>query len=627
MKLGLIVPAGLALVAFACGGQTSGDLAARSGAAGGGAGAATGSTLDASSATSGSAGLDASLADASPGLEADGSLGGIDGAVIALPLLHLTATQYANTINDLLSVPPGAQNVPLAADSTAGGFAVGSAISDDAVQDYHDSAVAIASQVVSNLTELLAPVNCDATGGSACAASFVNAFAPLAFRHGTVDAATIAGLNQTFTIIAAAAGGATTVMGFTMGLQAVIEQVLQSPYFLYHLEVEEEAKGAGQLAVTDYSMANRLSYLLWSSMPDGALFSAAAANELTTPAQVSSQATRMLADPKAKVGLRNFYQQWLMALNLPTGKVGYSTQVLANGTLSSTSLFGTTSGVSLATEFSPALQQAIVDSFNMQVDSALWADSNAMKTLLTGATMYTNEALTPILGVSGASGTALQSVQVDPARRIGILSHPLLMATYATATTSHPIRRGRWVWEQIVCQPFPNAPPGEPGFQPPAPGMSLRQDYELLTSTGPYLGVGQASGNPGIPCPMCHTRMDPVGFLFEPYDTVGQYRTIDDYGQPVDLTKITVVQAQDPSLDGLTASSMDLAQNLAKSDEPVLCLMSNLYRFMAHRADAPVDYPIEAELDSMFTASNQNLPTALVGLTQTEAFLERLNVP
>jgi hypothetical protein len=160
---------------------------------------------------------------------------------------------------------------------------------------------------------LLAPLGCDAAAGATCAASFVGAFAPLAFRHGTVDAVTTAGLNQLFATIAAAAGGATTPMGFTMGLQAVIEEILQSPYFLYHLEVEEEAKGLGVVAVTNYSMANRLSYLLWGSMPDSALFSAAGADQLTTPAQVSSQAARMVSDPKAKTGLRNFYEQWLTA--------------------------------------------------------------------------------------------------------------------------------------------------------------------------------------------------------------------------------------------------------------------------------------------------------------------------
>jgi hypothetical protein len=223
---------------------------------------------------------------------------------------------------------------------------------------------------------------------------------------------------------------------------------------------------------------------------------------------------------------------------------------------------------------------------------------------------------------------ALQPVTVDASRRVGILSHPLIMATFATPSTSHPIHRGTWLLNQIACKPPSISPPGEPPFQPPAPGVSLRQQYELLDGTGPYAGDASAGQiATGIACASCHTSIDPIGFLFEPYDTIGQYRTIDDYGQPVDLTQIVVAQLQDPSLDGPTASSMQLAQHLAQSDQPVLCLMTNLYRFMAHRDDTPFDSPVEAQLDAIFTASGQNLQPALVGLTQTQVFLERLNVP
>jgi uncharacterized protein DUF1587 len=201
MKLGLIVPAGMAFTVLACGGRTSGIAAGASGSSVGAAfDASSGAAVSTGNGSTGSgptAGLDAGLTDVSFTLvQDDGSLG--DGAVVAQPVTHLTATEYANTVNDLLSVPPSAQSIPLGGDSTAGWFTIGGPVSDTNVQAYHDSAVAIASQVVSNLGNLLAPVNCDTTTGAACAASFINAFAPLAFRHGVVDPATMAGLNQTF---------------------------------------------------------------------------------------------------------------------------------------------------------------------------------------------------------------------------------------------------------------------------------------------------------------------------------------------------------------------------------------------------------------------------------------------
>jgi hypothetical protein len=552
-------------------------------------------------------------------------------AVVAETITKLTAVEYANTVNDLLGIPPSAQTVPLSADSTAGGFSVGGASSDTTAQAYHDSALAIATLATSatSLPNLLKAASCTApaadsgSAGAACATAFIAEFAPLAFRHGPVDAPTLAGLNGVYTAVAV-----TGAAGFTAGIAAVLEEILQSPYFLYHLETEVQALGmfGTPIPVTGYSMANRLSYLLWSSMPDTALFAAAANNQLATPAQVSAQATRMVQDPKAKIGLRNFYQQWLTSLSLPSGKVGTSTQILPNGTLSPTSLFGKTTGESLQTVFSPALQQAIIDSFDMQAEAALWSPTNAMKTLLTGTTTYANSLLAPILGVTVPAGTtALTAVQLDPTKRVGIMSHPLLMATYATTSTSHPIKRGRWVWDQIVCQPLPDPPPGVPAFVPPAPGMSLRQDYELLTATGPYAGMTSAA--PSIPCPQCHTRIDPIGFLFEPFDTIGQMRTIDDYGAPVDMTNITIAgfNGTEAYLNQPVTSATQIATLLADSDLPDACLTANFYRYMARRNDAVADFPVEAWLDQTFVAANENLTPVLVGITQTDVFLERMN--
>jgi hypothetical protein len=425
----------------------------------------------------------------------------------------------------------------------------------------------------------------------------------------------------------------------------VIQEILQSPYFLYHLETEEQAKGVGQVAVTGYSMANRLSYLEWGSMPDSTLFAAAEANQLTTPAQVAAQANRLISSQKAHTGFQNFWQQWLQPVPVLSSKAGNSTQITAQGTLSSTSLYSTagSAGESFATIYTPALQQAIEQSFQMQVEAALWAPTGAMKTLLTSDTVYANAVLAPLFGVT-AGGTTLQPVQVDTTKRLGILSHPALMATYATDNTSHPIKRGRYVWSQIMCQPLPDPPPTVPPFTPPSPGMSLRQDFELLTATGPYANEPQCTtvgatklangmaceplGTDGMPlaCPGCHARINPVGFLFEPFDTVGNYRSIDDYGQPVDLSNIILVGASDPTLNGLTPNSMTLAQNLAKSEVPNRCMTKQLYQFMAHRADTTADQMIEAQLDSTFDQANENIVPVLVALTQTQVFLNRMNV-
>jgi uncharacterized protein DUF1592/uncharacterized protein DUF1588/uncharacterized protein DUF1595/uncharacterized protein DUF1587 len=591
--------------------QSAGD---ESGSQAGSGSSESGSSSSATAASGGPAGVTG----------ASGGAGSTPSPVVVEQTWRLTDTEYANTISDLLGVAPSAQTVPLAADSSAGGFAVGAEQGDAVAQAYHDSAVALATLAVANITKLLEPVNCSVSAGASCAAAFINYFAPLAYRHGAVDAATIAGLNGVYATVSSATGGTPT-----LGIQAVLEAIMQSPYFLYKLETEEQALGTGLVSVTGYSMANRLSYLLWGSMPDSTLSTAAAANQLTTPEQVSTQATRMIANAKAHIGLANFYSQWMQPVPLQATKDGNSTQITTQGSLSTASLFtystGISTGESFATLYTPALQQDILASFNAQLDAALWAPNGAMKTLLTGTTVYANAALAPLFGVT-ATGTALQPVTVDATKRVGILSHPLLMATYATPNTSHPIKRGRFVWDQILCQALPDPPPNVPPFAPPSVGMSLRQDYEFMTATGPYAGQTRLGTN-GAPlaCPECHARINPVGFLYEPFDTIGDYRTIDDYGQPVDLTNITIVQAADTKLNVLTPNSIQFAQNLANSDLPNSCLIQQLYRFMAHRADAAADFPVEAQLDTTFDTTGESISPVLVGLTQTAVFLSRMN--
>jgi hypothetical protein len=594
MKLSLIKLAGGACIGglVGCGGVVSGPAAG------------DGSPLD------GGATTDGAVTDA-----------GIDAADAALPpppstpvvpqtVTTLTKAEYANTVHDLLGVPPSEQTALRIDKAIAGGFAVGtSSTSELDAMAYHDSAVQIAAVVTSaaNLASLLMPAGCSApaddgaTSGAACASAFVAELARRAYRHGPVDAPTLAALGMVYSSVSASSG-------FTAGIAAVVETILQSPSFLYHLETEEQALGvtAAPIEVTGYSMANRLSYFLWSSMPDAALFAAAAAGQLSTPAQVRAQATRMIADPKAKVGMQNFSSQWLGEQYFPTSK--------ADG-----------AGGPYAELFSPDGQQAIIASFERQVQDALWAPSGAMTALLTSTTAYANAAVAPVFGVSGVTGTALQPVQLDSTKRIGILSHPVLMALLATSNASHPIKRGRFIIEQVLCRPEPDPPPTMPPFEPPAPGESLRQDFERLTATGP--DTGQMSANPTIPCGGCHARMDAPGFLFESFDTIGRWRQVDDYGQPVDLTNITIVGTGDPAVEGPTSSSVQFAKNLAASDLPNQCFTANLYRFMTHRDDTPADGPVEAWLDQVFDARGQSLPAALEASTQTDAFLKRVNAP
>ena len=519
--------------------------------------------------------------------------------VVNQPTWRLANAEYGNTVHDLLGVPV-ASVPPLDPDAPAGGFNVGGPAQDAASRAYHDAAVYVASQAVMNLPALMQSVGCAATAGAGC---FIPAFYEKAYRR-SLDADTKTAITMELTtlndMITAAPGGSPT-----LGIQAVIEAVLQSPYFLYHLEIEEQAKGAGKVAVTSYSMANRLSYLFWASMPDATAIGKAQMGQLSTPDQIKAEAMRMIADPKAKIGLRNFYDQWLTLIALPSSKPG-----------------------PFAAAYTPDVVQAIADSFNAQVDDALWASTGAVKSLLTSTQVYGNATLAPILGISSTSPT-LQKAAADPAQRMGILTHPAIMATYGIETQSHPIRRGRFVWERLFCQPFPDPPAttpiGAPTFSPPMPGESLRQDFERLTA-GVYYPMMPDQSHAAY-CMPCHSRLNPVGFLFENYDTTGKYRTIDDFQQPVKTSDLVVVGASDAALNGPTMSAVQFAANLGNHDEQISsCLLQQLYQYAAKRDTLDADTAALASLKNAFTQSQENLSQVLVGLTQSDFFLYRLNV-
>jgi len=546
-------------------------------------------------------GCRAEIGDKWPGPDDDGTTGGPNGGlngngsgsgagdnvaggvgtspVIVQPTWRLTNIEYANTVRDLLGLIP---TVPLDPDGAAGGFSAGLSAGDASVLAYHGSAIDIAAKAVANMSTLIpCATTVSGAAATACASKFIDTFAPRAFRRPLDDAGRSA-LNGLYSVVSAQ-------FGFVGGIQAVLEETLQSPYFLYHLELEERAIGAGKVPVTGQSMASRLSYMLWASMPDDALFAKASAGQLSSSDQIQAEVTRMLADPKAKDGLRNFYEQWLRVGSMPLAKTGKFADV-----------------------YTPATQASIRASFDAQVDAAMWSDGGSLTALLSGNKAFVDANTAPLFGMAGVNGTALQEITVNAQQRVGILMHPAIMSTFATENGTHPIKRGVFVWDQILCQPLPDPPANVPTFPGVPPNASVRQAYETFTS--PQL------------CQGCHVRINPVGFLFESYDTVGAYRTVDDNGQPVN-SAVTIAGASDAALNVATANAVEFANGIAQKGTLASdCLVTQLYRYAIKRMDAGADEPTLTSLTSQFR-NGQNLRKVLAALTQTEPFLNRMNGP
>jgi hypothetical protein len=507
------------------------------------------------------------------------------------PTWRLANYEFVNSIHDLLGVTV---DTPLEPDAPSDGdFRVGGIASDNTVTTYHTAAMEIAAKALKTLATI-EPCYGTATGAAqaTCASMIVSDLGPKFYRR-PLDPTQVTGLTTVYSTIAGS-------YGFQAGVQALLEALIQSPYFLYHLELEEESMGVvggmpTKVPVTGFSMASRLSYLLWGSTPDATLMTEAGAGRLTTAAQINAQVTRMLADPRLLPGMRNFYEQWLKVLDLPLSKVKNPVTNVDYGTL-----------------YTSDMQASLRASFDAQVDAALWGTGDSIHALLTGTDAYVDANVAKIFGATGVTGTTLQKITVDPTQRLGIMTHPAIMTVFATDTSSHPIKRGVFFWDKFLCSPLPNPPPDVPPFVPPPPGQSLRQDYEIMTSKGT--------------CPACHSLINPVGFLFEHYDSMGYYRTVDDNGLPVN-SATTIVGTSDTMLDMPTTDAVQFASRLGADDSVVAsCMVKELYRYTVKRKEASGDMQSLATLTDTFNQSGRSVKALLTGLTQSEAFLNRLNV-
>jgi uncharacterized protein DUF1592/uncharacterized protein DUF1588/uncharacterized protein DUF1595/uncharacterized protein DUF1585 len=504
------------------------------------------------------------------------------------PVLRLADYEYQNSARDLLGIQA---NVTLEPDApSTGGFRIGGPAGDNTVSVYHSAAITLAAQAMTTLSSVETCFGTAATGNAAaqtmCANTIIADLGAKAYRR-PLDAMTTAGLTTVYTTLAAK-------YGFAVGIQSVIEAILQSPNFLYHLELEEYAKGAGKVAVTGYSLASRLSYFIWGSIPDATLISAAANGQLTTASQALTQAQRMVADQRAMPGMRNFYEQWLEILDLPLSKGDNTVTNINYGTL-----------------FTPSMQASIRASFDAQLDDAFWGGTDAVKALLTSTNAYVDANTAQLFNVTSTSAT-VQKVAVDPTQRAGILTHPAIMSIAATDTQSHLIKRGVFFWDKMLCQPLPDPPANVPPFVEPPPGTSLRNQYATFTSNAQT-------------CQPCHAKINPVGDLFESYDTIGRYRTVDDVGQPV-VTDAVIVGASDPKLNVDTKDAVAFSANLAANDTTVVnCMVTQFYRYAAHRQEGAADAPSVTTLQSGFNTSGRSVPSLLSQITQSEIFLNRLN--
>jgi hypothetical protein len=492
------------------------------------------------------------------------------------PIRRMTRTEYNNTVRDLL----GDTTKPADAfpkDETALGFdnnASALSVSSLLAEQYMDASESLAKTATANLSTLLP---CDpAAGEDACARQFIQTFGKRAWRR-PVTSAEVDSLDAVYTAGRMGNDVAT-------GIQLVIEAMLQSPHFLYRVEFGSGSPipGTTSVPLSDYEMASRLSYFLWNSMPDDQLFAAADAGQLHTKEQIAAQASRMIDDPKAHDAVANFNSQWLQL---------YKVDDLDKDAI-------------IFPAWNAGLRPLLKQETSTFAD-AITFGGGTMEDLLTAPYTYVNQTLATYYGLTGASGDTFQKVSVDPSQRSGVLTQGSILALTSHADQTSPVRRGKFIQEQLLCQ-SPPPPPPNLNIKPPAvdPNSTTRQRFTQHTSD-PF-------------CAGCHHWMDPIGFGFENFDAIGKFRTTED-GMPIDNSGEMTFSDVDGPFMGVT----QLAQKLTTSAKVQDCVVTQWFRFGYGRAETMDDACSLKSMKAKFTASNHRLKDLIVAVTQTDAFLYR----
>ena len=289
---------------------------------------------------------------------------------------------------------------------------------------------------------------------------------------------------------------------FEDGMRVALASVLVSPQFLFRIERDKEPDNQQQRRrLNDYELASRLSYFLWSSMPDDELFKLAKQDRLHQPDVLRAQVQRMLADPKSRALVENFGGQWLNLRNL--SEVSRDPKKYAS--------------------FNDRLRRAMEQETLLFLEEVM-RKNRSLVDLLTARYTYVNGDLAKLYGIDGVNGSRFRRVELDGLPRTGVLTHASVLTITSNSTRTSPVMRGKWILENVLGEPPPEPPANVPDLaetQKASPNATLRKQLEIHRQ------------NPS--CAVCHTKMDALGFGFENFDAIGRWRE-QDGGAPIDAS-------------------------------------------------------------------------------------------
>ncbi len=370
--------------------------------------------------------------------------------------------------------------------------------------------------------------------------------------------------------------------GFEAGVRESLAAILASPLFLFRAEAAVEQ---GTRALNDLELASRLSFFLWSSLPDDELLSLAKKNELSKPDVLTAQVRRMMADPKAISLTRDFAFQWLNVAKLDV-------------IVPSAALFNYASGV-----YDP--RPAFKKELELFMDSILRSE-RPVTDLLTADHTYLNEQVALIYGREDIRGNGFHKVTLKDPNRFGLLGKGAVLMLTANPNRTAPVLRGAWIMERILGTPPAVPPPNVPDLSETAKGKpaTVREQTEMHRQ------------NPT--CASCHAVMDPLGFALENFNTVGAYRTVDpQYHLPIDS------RATMPDGTALNGPA-DLHKALAaRGDQFAQIITEKLMTYAVGRHIDYHDMPTVRRIVREAKAHDYTFESIVMGVVNSDAFRRR----
>jgi mono/diheme cytochrome c family protein len=376
---------------------------------------------------------------------------------------------------------------------------------------------------------------------------------------------------------------------FESGIELAVRRILVSPSFLFRVE-RDPARLAPDTAyrVSDVELASRLSFFLWSSIPDDQLLDVAARGKLTDPVVLRQQVRRMLADPRSAALVKNFAGQWLYLRNV--------TSLPKDG--------------AVFPDFEGSLRQAFQRETELFFESILRDEHASVLELLTANYTFLNQRLAEYYGIPDVYGHNFRRVSVaDAVRGGGLLSQGSILMATSYPTRTSPVIRGKWIMSNILGVPPPDPPPNVPALQEAAVGQAVA----VTLSVRQRMEAHRADAA----CASCHKLMDPLGLALENFDAVGRWRTRNETGTPIDATGVLFDGSPVDGPASLRAALLKHPESIVRT------VTEKLLTYALGRGVQYYDQPVIRKITKAAGDSNASLTSLITGIVSSVPFQMR----